>query len=87
MGRVMMATRMLFTCTVERRSGSWGAVHLPCGQQWWLAKCCMHALWRKEVTPRMEYSCTIEKSGGYQDAMCTHYGEEWGQPGCYVYAL
>lgn len=75
MGRVMMAARMLFTCTVER-SGSWGAVHLPCGQQWWLEKCCMHALWRKEVTPRIVYSCTVEVSLGCQDAICTHYGEE-----------
>ena len=60
---------------------------MPCGQQWWLEKCCMNALWRKEVTPRMLHSCTVEMSDGFQDAICTHYGEEWYQPGCYVYAL
>jgi hypothetical protein len=78
---------MLFTYTVERRSGSQGAVYLPFGQQWWLTKCCMHALRRKVVAPRMVYSCTIEMSGGCQDAVCTHYGEECWQPVCYVYAL
>jgi hypothetical protein len=75
-----MAARMLFTCTVERRSGSRGDVHMPCGQQCWLAKCGMHELWRKEVTPIMVYC-------GCQDAICTHYEEEWWQQGCYVYAL
>jgi len=55
MGRVMMAARMLFTCTVERRSGSRGAVHLPCGQQWWLAKCCMEKRGDSQNSVLMHY--------------------------------
>jgi hypothetical protein len=68
-----MAASMLFTCAVESSCGSWGALHMPCGQLWWLPQSYIHTLWTGVVAARMLYLRTVYRSGSCQDAMHVHW--------------